>query len=503
MNYERVLELMREAIIEAQKSKSEDDRPRPYVGAIMCDDDGKVLLRAHRGEVSDGGHAEYTLFEKAKKQNIDPKGKTLFVTLEPCTRRGAKKIPCAVRIVSAGIKRIYVGTSDPNPNISGRSEAFLFNSSIEVERFPSSLMLELMQLNKSFFDEHTPYSAPVVSLEGLSAADAAHAVEGNRESLLQTSLDLIAYSAGPVSVFSGASSWARELQVGLLMATMQGRQCRVLCDLSNVGQAEYVELPMRLSALVGAGASVAVTNKKIELRGTLAGNEPASATMLSIEKNPALHGLRLSGPHEQGILSTMQVFFDQEWKQGTKVASRKPLVEALSVDYVAKVLSENIGAYSQATFQRTAVAPSKLKLLTKNIERYKLFRISVLESMKAKFRLPEMGRIDGSPWPYILPLVERQADGSLVVVDGAHRVWHSLYRSRDEMPIILIEGVNWPLPAKPVEHLDAVAVTFQKWSRQQRYDGYDPSLFRPIHQVLKDVLWKTTDKKILEELNLA
>jgi tRNA(Arg) A34 adenosine deaminase TadA len=50
MDEARKFELMREAIVEAQKSKHEDERPHPVVGALLTDDDGNIILRAHRGE---------------------------------------------------------------------------------------------------------------------------------------------------------------------------------------------------------------------------------------------------------------------------------------------------------------------------------------------------------------------------------------------------------------------------------------------------------------------
>jgi pyrimidine deaminase RibD-like protein len=100
------LVLMREAVIEAHKSQAEDGRTHPLVGAIITDDEGKILLRAHRGENGEGGHAEYLIFEKARKEGIDVSEKTLFVTLEPCTRRGPGKIPCAVRVGNSGVRRL-------------------------------------------------------------------------------------------------------------------------------------------------------------------------------------------------------------------------------------------------------------------------------------------------------------------------------------------------------------------------------------------------------------
>src|ERR1700694_2074978 len=141
------LKLMREAISEAHKSQAEDGRNHPLVGAIITDDDGKIFLRAHRGENGGGGHAEFLIFQKAQDEKIDLSDKTLFVTLEPCTRRGAGKIPCAVRVANSGIRRVYIGTIDPNPSICGRGELHLLNQGLEVERFPFSLARELLASN--------------------------------------------------------------------------------------------------------------------------------------------------------------------------------------------------------------------------------------------------------------------------------------------------------------------------------------------------------------------
>jgi len=492
----RKLELMREAIEEAKKSKSEDDRPRPFVGAVMCDDEGNTILKAHRGEIDDGGHAEYTLFKKAADAGISSAGKTLFVTLEPCTRRNPGKTPCAVRIAMNGVKRVYIGTIDPNPSIIGRSELFLVNKGIEVERFPYSLLRELMDLNQRFFDEYTPYSLPVV--EGLDQDGPASAIEGNRETLLQTSLDLIAYSKGPVSIFSGGSSWTRELQVGLLFAALQKRKVRILCEVSENENKE--ELKLRFSAALGAGASLVITSNKLGIRGTYVGENPSEASMLSIERAPTLHGMKLSGPHEQGLLSAMKSYFDSEWDQGEVHVGSEPRVEALEVDEVAHILKSRIEMYREAKFARAEINPGDLRLMSKNIERYKLFRITVLEEMRARNNLPEMGKIVGSPWPYMLPLVERRPDGSLVVIDGAHRVWHALNRSAPNIPVILIDGVTADLPAEPLPNLDSVVVTHQKWARTERYTNYRPAYFRPVQDAIRERLWLEVDKSQLPKL---
>ena len=143
---------MRAAIAEANLSEPEDDRPRPKVGAVLVDDAGKIVLRAHRNVQKDGGHAEYNLLEKAKNliQPLDLPSCTLFVTLEPCTTRSPNKTPCALRIIEAGIQRVVIGWLDTNPDIVGRGETMLRTSDISVDRFPDTLVREIVAMNEDW-----------------------------------------------------------------------------------------------------------------------------------------------------------------------------------------------------------------------------------------------------------------------------------------------------------------------------------------------------------------
>jgi pyrimidine deaminase RibD-like protein len=87
-------EFMRLAIEETKKLKQEKEPPL-YVGAVVAKDK-KLLAKAHRGEIPQGDHAEYTLLER-KLRDVDITGATLYTTLEPCTTRKHPKAPCAVR----------------------------------------------------------------------------------------------------------------------------------------------------------------------------------------------------------------------------------------------------------------------------------------------------------------------------------------------------------------------------------------------------------------------
>lgn len=142
-------ELMELAVKVSRQSVGEDSGKHPFVGAVLAGREGHPLLTSYRGEGGPGQHAEYCLLAKAKKEGVDLGGTSLFVTLEPCTSRGDGKIPCAQRVVDAGIDTVYLGLLDPNPVICGRGETYLRNH-VRVERFPHDLIREISEINAEF-----------------------------------------------------------------------------------------------------------------------------------------------------------------------------------------------------------------------------------------------------------------------------------------------------------------------------------------------------------------
>src|SRR5436190_4060059 len=103
--------------------------PNPMVGAVLVKR-GKIIGEGwHRR--AGLPHAEIEALRHAEKHGINPKGATLYITLEPCCTHG-RTPPCTAAIIAAGIKRVVVGSVDPNPKHAGKGFKILKRAGIEV-----------------------------------------------------------------------------------------------------------------------------------------------------------------------------------------------------------------------------------------------------------------------------------------------------------------------------------------------------------------------------------
>ena len=133
---------MRMAIELAKKGEGAVN-PNPLVGAVVVKD-GKVIGKGYH-RFFGGPHAEVYALEKAGEEAC---GATIYVTLEPCSHYG-KTPPCAKKIIDMGIKKCFVGSSDPNPQVAGKGVAMLKKAGIEVVE--NVLKDECDKLNQVFF----------------------------------------------------------------------------------------------------------------------------------------------------------------------------------------------------------------------------------------------------------------------------------------------------------------------------------------------------------------
>lgn len=100
--------------------------PNPMVGAIIVKNN-KIIGEGYH-KLYGKEHAEINTFNNLIE---DCAGATLYVTLEPCCFFG-KTPPCVDEVVKRKIKKVVIGTLDPNPLVSGKSVEILKKNNIEV-----------------------------------------------------------------------------------------------------------------------------------------------------------------------------------------------------------------------------------------------------------------------------------------------------------------------------------------------------------------------------------
>lgn len=126
--------------------------PNPLVGAVIVKE-GQVIGEGYH-EYYGGLHAERNAFAHLTEP---ADGAEMYVTLEPCCHQG-KQPPCTQAIIEHGIRKVYVGSDDPNQLVAGKGIAQLREAGIEVE---TQVLKEACDaLNPVFFHyitQKTPY----------------------------------------------------------------------------------------------------------------------------------------------------------------------------------------------------------------------------------------------------------------------------------------------------------------------------------------------------------
>jgi len=117
---------MLRAIELAQKAWGQTHN-NPMVGALIVHQ-GSIVSEGYH-QLSGSQHAEIMALE-GFKETAD-KDTELFITLEPCSTPG-RTGACTEAILNSGIKKVFVGTLDPNPHHAGKGLDFLKSKGIDV-----------------------------------------------------------------------------------------------------------------------------------------------------------------------------------------------------------------------------------------------------------------------------------------------------------------------------------------------------------------------------------
>jgi diaminohydroxyphosphoribosylaminopyrimidine deaminase / 5-amino-6-(5-phosphoribosylamino)uracil reductase len=139
--------------------------PNPMVGAVLVRN-GEIIGEGWHKRAGEA-HAEVNAIASARKRGFDPRGATLYVTLEPCSSFG-RTPPCTNAILEQRIGRVVTGATDPNPRHAGGAFRILKKQGLGVEH--GLFASECTRLNEAF-NHRIVHRRPFVILKSAVSLD--------------------------------------------------------------------------------------------------------------------------------------------------------------------------------------------------------------------------------------------------------------------------------------------------------------------------------------------
>lgn len=136
--------------------------PNPMVGAVIVKDD-KIIGEGYHARCG-GLHAERSALGNLTES---AEGATIYVTLEPCCHFG-KQPPCTQAILDHKIKRVVIGSRDPNPLVAGKGVTLLREAGVIVEE---DVLREACDALNPVFFHYITRKTPYVVLKYAMTAD--------------------------------------------------------------------------------------------------------------------------------------------------------------------------------------------------------------------------------------------------------------------------------------------------------------------------------------------
>lgn len=138
--------------------------PNPLVGCVIVYNNEIISEGSHKKYGYD--HAEQDAIKNVFDKSL-LKDSTLYVNLEPCNHYG-KTPPCSEIILKNNIKKVVIGSRDPNNKVKGGGIEFLTMKGVEIEY--GILEKECKDLNKRFYKFHES-KRPYITLKWAESKD--------------------------------------------------------------------------------------------------------------------------------------------------------------------------------------------------------------------------------------------------------------------------------------------------------------------------------------------
>lgn len=233
-----------EYAIELAKLGSGYVSPNPMVGAVIVKNNRIIGKGYHQKYGSN--HAEVNAFLSTKEST---EGAEMYVTLEPCSHYGHTP-PCAQTIIEHKIKKVYIGSLDPNPLVSGKGVQMLKDAGIEVET--GIMEKECKAINPIFF-KYIKTKLPYVVLKTAMTLD------------------------GKISAYTGDSKWVTNERSRQIVQKLRHKLKGIMVGINTVIK-DNPSLTCRLENGISPVKIIVDSNLKI----------PLNSKVLDISNSPCI-----------------------------------------------------------------------------------------------------------------------------------------------------------------------------------------------------------------------
>jgi diaminohydroxyphosphoribosylaminopyrimidine deaminase / 5-amino-6-(5-phosphoribosylamino)uracil reductase len=139
--------------------------PNPMVGAVLVKA-GRIIGRGWHRRAGEP-HAEIEALRDAQKRGQSVTGATLYVTLEPCCTHG-RTPPCTQAIITAGLRKVVAGATDPNPRHAGKGFGLLNRAGVAVVQ---DVLAESCERLNEAFNHWIVHRTPMVTVKAAMTLD--------------------------------------------------------------------------------------------------------------------------------------------------------------------------------------------------------------------------------------------------------------------------------------------------------------------------------------------
>ena len=336
---------------------------------------------------------------------------------------------------------------------------------------------------------------------------------------------MLTRASASVSVFGGDVSWAQSNKKWLLDQIRAGVKIRVLCQWPSA----KFSLPLsHVRALLEVGAEVKFyAGKPIQLRGLVVdvdADRDAGTALIVTKKSKkrisledgqsgtdgdAVYEARRYLPYQDGdYLSVLQELFDSKWaslpdgvilekltldaRQLRRILSQIPHYKRISTDDIS---IETVSISPLYSCCRNVKAP-KLAKVTPILGYYQLYDLQPFEACRIEYT--------GHVGTLLPPILERQEDGKLVIVDGMHRIYQLMTTTdSQEVVCVILENVG-ELPSVSIP-LEDVRISPVKRPRTENFPSYQHEYFRDIKAIYRHLSADVVELPVtpLDSANLA